>query len=236
MQIHFYPRPTIRSILLTICGLFLSGYFTPAVAESRYAHFNNNPLDFSLSLMNYNQDFKVDTSEYPIHQSRISISLFDKTYPDIQLGLLIGNSYLSINDDMATAGLNLNGYHIGFAIRKSFGNNPHLGLYAHYLYQEGRDKNYLHSATLTWHEWLTEASIQLNLGSRWGITLAGGPTGLNVERRVSGDINETLRMDPIKAFEGRMEFEMMVPANGRISLALHRGAFSGATLNFGRIF
>ena len=96
----------------------------------------NYPVDFSLSFSYTDLDLDVDDKTYSINQRRISASLFQIVTPSLRTGLNIGSTYLGLDNDTATSGIDLNGNHIGFTVIGTKGTNPRIGLRAQYLYQE----------------------------------------------------------------------------------------------------
>ena len=177
-----------------------------------------------------------NNTTYPVKLRRVSAKLFNKLSPKVNIGLILGSSFISQDNDVATAGLSLNGSHIGFAVNGIFGNELQLGLHASYIYQEANGENTLRTVSLIWHEWLTEATLRLKLGTHWAILAGAGLTGLNADRRVSGDINETIRMKLANDFQGVMAVEILTAPADRIRLSLNRGAFDGFQLTFAHAF
>ncbi len=215
------------------------------MAETRYSNFNNNfsnhssnqgPVDFSLSFSGADLKLISNNTTYPVILRRVSAKIFNKVSPEVNIGLILGSSFISQDNDVATAGLSLNGNHIGFAVNGGFGNELQLGLHASYIYQEARRENTLRVTSLIWHEWLTEATLRLKLGTHWAIIAGGGFMGVDADRRVSGDINETIRMKLTSESQGKIAIEILTAPADRIRLSLNRGAFDGLQLTFAHTF
>lgn len=212
-----------------------------AIADTRFSTFNNNfnnhsPVYFSLSFSRIDLDLKSNNILYPIRESRVSAKLFNRVSTGLNIGLILGSNFLSQDDDATTAGLSLNGNHIGFAVNGTFGSELQLGLHASYVYQQAKGENTLRTASLTWHEWLTEVTLRLSLGAHWAIIASGGLMGIDVDRRISGDINETIRMKLADDFQGNVAIEMLTAPADRIRLTLNRGALEGFELAFAHAF
>ena len=60
--------------------------------------------------------------------------------------------------------------------------------------------------------------------------------GIDTDRRVSGDINETTRLKLANDFQGRMAIEILTAPADRIRLTLNWGAFDGFQLTFAHAF
>lgn len=207
-----------------------------AKAETDINNFSDYPVDFSLSFSHSNLDLEQNSTIYSINQRRISATLYDISNPSLTAGVILGSSYLSLNNDPVTAGFSLNGYHMGLAINTFTRSNPKLGLHGSYLYQETEGSNNQRSIKMNWHEWLIETLFSISVTSHWGFNLGAGMSGVDTERRVSGDINETLRMKSNNGFQGKVEFEYHPYPSGRISLMITRGIYEGTRLIFARTF
>jgi hypothetical protein len=214
------------------------------MAEARYAGYASTPIDFIFSLSNTDLTLSTPNTEFPASLEKISISVFNTLDPQLQLGFIAGQSYLSLGNDAATAGMRLSGYHAGLAVRGNYGgnsvsnysSNPQINLQISYLYQETKDTLEARSATLSWHELSADASVKLNIGQRLGIILGGSYSDLKAQRRATGDINETIKLNLAPGVQSRLALELRTPPNGRVSLVFHRGAYEGVTLNFARRF
>ena len=206
------------------------------MAETRYFGHASTPIDFIFSLSNADLTLSTPNAKYPASLEKISISVFNTAEPHTQLGFLAGQSYLSSSNDNATAGMHLSGYHAGLAVRGYFGSNPQVKLQTSYLYQETRGARKTQSTTVSWHELSAAASIKLNFSQQFGIILGGGYSSIDAQRRATGDINETIRLNLDSGRQTRLELELRTPPNGRVSLAFRRGAYDGITLNFARHF
>ncbi|MCK4587054.1 MAG: hypothetical protein KAU29_06915 [Gammaproteobacteria bacterium] len=228
-------------IALAASALSTLFYHHSALADTRYSSFNNNfsnqaPIDFSLSFSRSDLDLTSNKISYPIRQSRISANVFNRVSTNLNIGLIIGSNYLSLSNDTATAGLSLNGNHIGFAINGIFGEDIQLALRARYIYQEATGENTLRIASLTWHEWLAEVTLRFSMGSQWALITGAGVMGLDVDRRVSGDINETIRMKLADNVQGKLAIELLTAPADRIRLTLKKGAANGLQLSFAHAF
>jgi hypothetical protein len=234
------PLNTLALITLTFFC-----FYHNAAAETRYlnnddgtssdSHYQS-PTDFSLSFSNTDLNLKSNNTIYPVAQDRVSVFMVTRITTTLDIGLILGSNFASLDNDPATAEFSLNGSHIGFSVQQIFGKDLQIGLYAYYIYQQATGENTLRKATLTWHEWLTEATLRLRLSNHWAIIAGGGFTGLDVDRRVKGDINETTAMNLNGSAQGRMAIELLTAPGDRIRLTLNRGAYEGLDLAFAHAF
>ena len=224
-----------RSVLLLSLTLLLCHH--RVVVGSEHDHFNRHvPLDFSLSFSRNDLDLESGSVLYPAKQTRISVGLLNKLNPNLNIGLILGSTYISQDNDPAISGISLNGNHIGFAVDGFIGQDLQAGLHAQYLFQQTSGKNAVRTVTLNWYEWLAEARLQFTLDPRFVIIVAAGFTGLDAERQVSGDINETTRMNFETNSQNRLAIEIRSTPDDRIRLTLNRGTMNGIQLAFAHVF
>ena len=230
---------------LAVSAMYALFYNHSALADTRYSSFNNNfsnrssnnsPVNFSLSFSGMGLNLDSSNISYSIDQSRISVLLVDRVSASLDIGLIIGSNFTSLNNDAATAGFSLDGNHIGFSISQIFGNNLQPGLHAYYLYQQANGENALRTASLTWHEWLAETTLRVRLSNHWAIIAGGGVMSLKADRRVSGDINETIKMKLANSFQGKIAIELFTAPDDQIRLTVNRGAFDSSQLTFSHAF
>lgn len=236
------PWVQLRCLIVTaISALSTLCYHHNVLADTRYSSYNNNfssqsPIDFSLSFSKVDLDLLSNKITYPTRQSRISANVFNRVSDNLNIGLIIGSNFLSLDNDTATTGLSLDGSHIGFAVNGVFGTNLQLILRAYYIYQEARGGNTLRIVSLTWHEWLTEATLRLSIGPQWALMAGAGAMGVDADRQASGDINETIRMGLTENIQGKLAIELLTTPADRIRLTLKKGAVNGLQLSFAHAF
>lgn len=202
-----------------------------ALAES-----TTSGLDFSLQLSRIDLRLEAAGITYPVDLKRINVLMFEESPTNIDLGLMLGNSYLSLEQDGPSAGLSLNGFHLGLIGRRAFGNNPRFNLQGHILYQKLQDVTPSTTVTLDWFEWQLASSLRLALNRDWGLILGAGYTGIDADRRVSGSINQTLGMSLKKPLHGELGIEMLSAGGGRVRLTGYGGGQQGLSLDFARRF
>ncbi len=202
----------------------------------RHGSHYDYPIDFTLTLSNSNIALRAGNIDYQVALERISISVFSLQDKHLQWGFNSGASYLSPDNDPAVAGLRLNGYHAGFALRANLGSNPQLGLHADYRYQETRNETTNQTTSLSWHEWTLAATGKIILGQRLGFTLGWAYRDINAQRRTRGDINDTLSLQLNSPLQSQFELQWFTDASGRISIAWQRGSYENIAFNFSRAF
>ena len=225
------------SFCVMFCCLLLTLYSTNSrAADNQHTAYPDYGIDFALELSRLEMDLEANNITYPANQKRISVHVFDTTNTNVTYGFLAGSSYLSLDNDPATTGLQPDGFHFGLAIRTDVFEDPRLRLEGQYLYQELQDKTSTDTVTMDWYEWQINSSIRFGLSPRWGIILGGGYSNVDADRRVSGSSPQTLHLSLDTAAQGTLEFEMLFPGEGRASLTIVRGNQDGIKLNFARRF
>ena len=228
MKKTFLP-PLLFLLLTLINGVAQADNYG---SYSRYS----SPFDFSLQLVSTDLALQADGIDMPVSLDRISFEVFTLLEPKVQFGFITGSSYLHIDDDPASAGLSLGGYHLGLVMRSSFGHNPQLGLHAQYLYQEAKDETDTQSVVLSWHEWAAGLSGRVLLGQQ--LELSAGLTLADVDarRRARGDINETKTLKLGSTTQRNLGIAWLTTDGGRVSLMLQRGDYKQVIFGFSRRF
>lgn len=217
-------------------GSFSSNAYNTVDNDSYTSARYDYPIDFALTFSNSDIDLREGNSHYPVALDRISISVFALEEEHIQFGFITGSSNLSLDNDSAVAGMSLNGYHTGLAVRGHYGHNPQFGFHADYRYQETRHETATQSAILSWHEWTIAATGKVTFGEHLRVMLGGAYNGVKAHRRAQGDINNALNIELDSAPHAQFGLEWLTGASGRVSFALQRGAYDTVAFNFVRAF
>jgi len=193
-------------------------------------------VDFSLQLSQADLLLHYDDLDHDANVERVGVVVFDTTDPYLHYGFLAGSSRLTLDNDPLLAGLSLDGYHAGLALRGGFGRNPRLDLQAQYLYQDVKDSAADSEVTVTWHEWRAEMLAGLRLGSP--LTLVAGLTYVNLDAqlRITGNDARTRNMREETGTEKRLGLELNLENSGRVGLHIQRGVFDSISLIFARAF
>jgi len=166
-------RTSAKTLLHTLLWVLILMLTTPVLADSVSPYdLYDDPFEFTLTFSNNDIDLQDGDINYPATMDRISFSILSIDNEHIQWGFVAGSSYLSLDNDTALAGMNLNGYHAGFTLRGHAGTNPQLGLRGVYRYQETRNEFATQSATISWHELNIAATGKILLGQHLGLGLA----------------------------------------------------------------
>ena len=214
------------SLLLSVSGFTQAAY---------YPSFHS-PFDFSLRLSKTDLELQADGVKQAVSLDRVSFVVFTLIEPQVQFGFITGSSNLSVDDDPATAGMHLSGYHAGLAMRSHIGSNPQLGLHANYLYQETKDETTTQSATLSWHEWQAGINGRLILGQQLELSAGWTHADVDARRRASGTINETKSLALKSTSQTNLGIAWLTRDGGRVGLSLQRGSYQQVEFGFSRQF
>ena len=193
-------------------------------------------MDFSLQLSQADLLLHYDDRDHDTSLERVGIVVFDTTDPYLQYGFLAGSSHLTLENDPLLAGISLDGYHAGLALRGGFGHDLRLDVQAQYLYQDVRDASASREVTVTWHEWRAEMLAGLRLGSPLTVVAGLAYVNLDAQQRISGDGARTRNLREETGTEKRLGLELNVEKNGRVGLHISRGVFDSVSLIFARSF
>jgi hypothetical protein len=224
-------------ILLAPSLFFIATSLVPTSnAQAAYVPDFQTPFDFSLLFSNSDIDLQASDSKHLVSLDRISITVFSIIEPQLEFGFITGSSNLSLDNDAASAGMSLNGYHAGLAMRRYLGRNPQIGFHAHYLYQETKNETATQSATLSWHEWAAGISGVIILGSQLELNAGWAHHDIDARRRATGIINETQSLQLESGSQAQLGIAWLVHGGGRVGLSLQRGSYQQIEFRFSQKF
>lgn len=198
-------------------------------------------MDFSLHLSHSDLHLHYDDLAHDTSLERVGIVVFETSDPHLQYGFLAGSSHLTLEGDPLLAGISLDGYHAGLALRGGVGHDLRLDVQAQYLYQDVQDASATRKVIVTWHEWRAEMLAGLRLGSSPLTVVAGlAYVNLDAQQRISGDGARTRNLHEETGTEKRLGLELTVDGHaqnkGRVGLHIQRGVFDTVSLIFARSF
>jgi len=207
-----------------------------AQAETFTSSHYDYPIDFALTFSSSDIDLREGSTHYDVDMKRINVSAFALENSNFQLGFNAGYNYLSLDNDALLAGINLDGYHAGLALRGHYGKDPQLGFQADYRYQETRDDTETQSTTFNWNEWTMAVSGKVKLAQQLRLMLGVAYSEIDARRNTRGDIDDTLDMRLDSATQTQLELEWLIETGGRVSIALQSGAYQNLAFKFAQRF
>ncbi|HEC19677.1 MAG TPA: hypothetical protein ENI97_10085 [Gammaproteobacteria bacterium] len=218
------------------CILLATSYIGASTAAQAAAPDFDRPFQFSLNLSNADINLKSDLAEHNVNLDRIAISVFSQADPRLQLGFVTGSSYLTLDNDPPSAGMSLNGYHAGLAMRSRWGSNPQLGVHARYLYQDTRNETATQTVVLSWHEWTAGISATLLLGGQLELRAGWAHHEVDARRRATGNINETRRLELAASGQGLLGLAWRTISGGHMGVRLLGGDYRQVEFRFAQTF
>lgn len=214
----------------------ISLLLVPAFTQAAYYPDFHEPFNFSLLFSNSRVDLQTDSNRQRVSLDRISVAVLTFMVPQVQFGFITGSSNLSINNDPATAGMNLTGYHTGLLMRSTLGSNPKVVFHADYIYQETKDETINQTATLRWHEWSAGISGKITLGHQLELGAGWEYDDVDAQRRATGGINETQNLNLKSGSQRKLEVTWLASNGGRVDLTIQRGSYQQVEFRFSQDF
>lgn len=220
-----------QKVLPAILALLLS---SPGFAQSWQQP--PDTLDFALNISRQELDLHKGNTLYPVDISQIGVTVFNLSNPNVHYGFIAGYSYLGLENDSPSAGLSLNGSHLGLALRLESSFYPRIRAQGQYLFQQLGATDSGNTITLDWYEWQLESSVRFALVDAIGLSLGVSYTDTDATRRLRGAANSTLSMTLEDNVTAWMELDKATIPSGYVSLTLYRGAHDGLMFSFARLF
>lgn len=193
------------------------------------------PLDVSLYVERGKAGLDYPGARVPTRTDRIGIQWRER-YDTLWLGLVGGYSFVTQTERAATAGRELNGYHVGVAFSlevvpvSPFG----VSLAGGYLYERVDEASTGSDLELAWHTpylqllgyWRAASNVELRGGIRYDY--------LEGEERVSGPSTTSASLEHRGKTSGVAGLQITLDDTGYIALEGNGGATRSVALYFGR--
>ena len=195
-------------------------------------------LDFGLHLSRLDTSLKDAQQPVNITVKQAGITSFDISEQTLQPGLLLGYAFVSDIDQPLTAGMELQGFYIGPALRGVLIDSRRftVALTGTYLYQRVKDSNADQTVTLEWQQpqldldllWRITQRVALSLGEQYG--------RIDVDEKIKGTVDRTvtLHAGPTLGYRAGLEFDL--GGDGQVGMLLHRAIGDGVEIYFQRQF
>jgi hypothetical protein len=195
-------------------------------------------LNFALHLSRLEYSLKDAQQSIDITVKQIGVTSFDIGEQPLQPGLLLGYAYTSDSNQPLTAGMELQGFYIGPALRGVLIDSRHFtaALTGTYLYQRVKDSNADQSVTMEWQQpqldldllWRVTQRVALSFGEQYG--------RIDVDEKFTGAVNHTVTLAAGASLGYRAGLEFDLGEDGQVGILLHRAVGDGAELYFQRQF
>ena len=214
------------------CALIV--FSVPAAGADPFS----DPIDFALHFSRLETGLDDGQQTVDTTEKQLGITAFNLVNPALQPGLLLGYAFIDIADQPLTAGMELDGFYIGPALRSTLIDDHDftLSITGSYLYQSTRGSADTQVINLDWYQ------PQLDLDARWRLSqnaklTIGGQIGrVDVNERFEGPVKQTLKLKQTSTLGGHagMEFDLGDP--GQIGVLIHHAISNGVELYFQQQF
>lgn len=223
-----YSRFDFRALLL----LGISG-----IAQATAAPLSES-LDFALQFSRLDTSLSDERRSIKSSVKKIGIMSIDTSGQTLRPCLSLGYAYVSDNSQSLTAGMELQGFYIGPALRGVLIDTQRIRamLTGTYLYQRVKDSNADHSVTLEWQQpqldldilWRATRQVEIFLGGQYG--------RVDADEKIRGTVNQTLTLHsgPTLGYRAGLEFDL--GGDGQVGILLHRAIGDGVEIYFQRQF
>ncbi len=222
-------RTTSHTSLIAVATLLSSA----VACADEAGWFPEHPGDFAVRFVQY--DMSLSDKEDRLDSTVKQISFgFNEAFGDrVKAGLFGGYSYLSQDDNPATEGEQLDGWHAGIAFEVAAYRTERFGLIAgaRYMYQRVDEDSLPSPVEFTWYE--TSVYVSANTRIASGLVLFGGINHASIdgEERIDGTVRSTTNFDNsgAGAFIG-LDFE--IEPRGHIGIMAETGLRNGGQIYF----
>lgn len=223
----------VNTLLLPSCLLAL--FLTPAAAAMDIDA-NDSPTEFNLYLSRHKTILDETRPDIDTTTEWLGFSFYSRINAQIEGGFFLGYSFSSQENAALTSGMNLNGAHLGLALRMPLVAQPGLrvGLQGRYVYQNVDDVIGAQAARLVWHTYDIGLSITKQLTPAFGIhggILYGSADGTET---ASGPVTQTRSFGSEPQVEGIAGVVVASGPDGSIGIHARSGLRDGIELVFSR--
>lgn len=216
-------------LLATLCA-------AAAAADEPWIY-PERPLDFSLTFSQHALDLDYGAGIVDTSVDRIGVSWRERYGERVELGLVLGYSFLTQGNNIVTAGRELDGYHAGITLDVDLLRTERTLVFAgaSWLYQDVDDDDGAQHVEITWRE----PSVRLGIsGSVGAVRAYGGVRYADIDgrQRLSGTLNETRDIEETDSSGAFAGLELALDDDGYIGIMGQSGPDRIAGLYFGRRF
>ena len=225
----------IRGVLLLLLFQPLlvegAGPMTPPDSQA-------SSLDFSMRFarqkipLEYANRIQDSTSRW------LGVNLREKAGRRVTLEFFGGYAFLTQTNNPLTAGVELDGYHAGFALHALLAEGRRASLYGsvEYIYQQVEHDSETQTVEIEWVQPQAEIGVIVNLAGPWR-SYGGGTYGkIDGEERASGSVSHTLSFERGARSGGFLGLDLNVETDGYIGIEARSGLVRSFEIYFKRRF
>jgi hypothetical protein len=219
--------------------LWLIAFLANAVcADDHGMRYGDRPIDFSLYISHHAFALNAAGTKTDTSVDRVGITYRERYGARLQLGLTGGYATLTQDNNPASSGRELNGYHAGFTFDLDLWQRERVNVYAgaRWLYQKVDQDDGLQRVAIVTREpsYRIGASLALGDGVRAYAGLRYGR--IDGEQRLSGTLKNTSAFETTDDAGGFAGLELQLEGNGYVGVATESGTDRNVAIYFGRHF
>jgi hypothetical protein len=214
------------------CALMVF-YLPPVHADSF-----SDPIDFALHLSRLKTELSDGQETIDTTLKQAGITTFSLNKPSMQPGLSLGYAYIDTANQPLSAGMELEGFYIGVALRSILIDNRRatLSVTGSYLYQHADDSNSSQTVNLDWYQPQLDIDALWRLNASVGLTVGGRYSRVEADERIEGAVNQSLQLKRSSTLGGHAGVQFDLGEDGQMGALVHQGVSDGAEIYFQRQF
>lgn len=222
----------------TFAWLLLGWPILIAVADPLTSEDAGKSQDFSLRFASAAAPFDYGAQTYNTTIRWIDVSWREKTSEHVTLGMYGGYSYLTQTNNPATAGIQLDGYHVGFSLHGILlsGHRASLFYSAAYTYQKVDHTSDAQTVVIDWSEPQAQLGTIITLTKRLRLVGGGSYGYIGGQERASGTITHTTDIKRHSRAGGFLGLDWNVDPDGYVGVEASAGLTRGGEIYFKRSY
>jgi hypothetical protein len=195
-------------------------------------------LDFSLRFTSAEAPLNYGNQTYDTTSRWIGVSWREKTSERVTLGMYGGYAYVTQTNNPATAGIQLDGYHVGFSLHGIILSSQHASLFysVAYTYQKVDHKSGMQTVTIDWSEPQAQLGAIIALTKRLRLFGGGSYGSIDGQERASGTITHTTDISRDSRAGGFLGLDWNVDPDGYVGVEASAGLTRSGEIYFKRSY
>jgi hypothetical protein len=195
-------------------------------------------LDFSLRFARAKMPLDYAGRTHDTTSRWLGVSLREKAGQRVTLGMYGGYAWVTQTDNPLTAGLELDGYHVGFSLHGVLLAGRRASLYGalDYSYQKADHKGDTQTVVIDWSQSQAQLGVMLTLAEKWRLYGGGSYGKIDGEERASGLVNHTLSFERGAQSGGFLGLDLNVEPDGYIGVEARSGLVRYGEIYFKKRF
>jgi hypothetical protein len=193
------------------------------------------PIEFALHLSTHKTELDYNGSPTDTKTRRIGVGWQERHWERLQIGVIAGFSRVTQTNNAATAGMDLDGWHLGFNVNVDLYRTPRFYAYAAatYVYQDVEGADGSDKVGLSWDEPSARVGAAFAVGNNVWLHTALRHGKIEAEQQRTGSVNETLRVTRSTKTGGRIGLQLQLDDRDFIEIFAESGFNRGVVVYLG---